>query len=278
MIGPVDAFAMLMYSARQLSCPAVPMTIDNPKNRKQQLRNDFIAFLTTKNLKWHGSEVNSSGEAFVRAMVDTLWTIDGHHGVFESRNCSIPSCFSSFVDYNVPELSRHRKRTIENLSSSVLQTCSNALFACLQGVYWEQPQWKAFKPDVVQLATSLAKYRDYLSNQLITSKRIHLAETPVRQLSENLGFLTIPLNHSRVSPHLSTLVSKLDERDLFEYVLIEDICPKDPRKKYEYVSLLKSMGLPVNTVMLTYSHGNNIGNLHFVWKVPVYGDSFSQSQ
>lgn len=61
---------MLMHSAHQLSCPAVPTTTDDPKNRKQELRNDVIAFLTSKNLKWHGSEVNSSGEAFVGHSVD----------------------------------------------------------------------------------------------------------------------------------------------------------------------------------------------------------------
>lgn len=73
LIGHINAFAVLMHSAHQLSCPAVPTTTDDPKNRKQELRNDVIAFLTSKNLKWHGSEVNSSGEAFVGHSVDYWW-------------------------------------------------------------------------------------------------------------------------------------------------------------------------------------------------------------
>ena len=31
-------------------------------------------------------------------------------------------------------------------------------------------------------------------------------------------------------------------------------------------------------MMLTYSHGNNIGNLHFLWKVSDTDDAMSNSQ
>ena len=60
---------------------------------------------------------------------------------------------------------------------------------------------------------------------------------------------------------------------------MEDVCPSDPRRKYEYLQMLKSSGLALNAAMLTYMHGNNMGNTHFAWKVPEQGpDSFSQSQ
>jgi len=73
-----DASAILMRSSRLLAQPTLPSTIAEPKNKKQQLRNDVISFLSNKYLKWHGSEIPSSGEAFVKAMVDTFWVINGH--------------------------------------------------------------------------------------------------------------------------------------------------------------------------------------------------------
>jgi hypothetical protein len=38
------------------------------------------------------------------------------------------------------------------------------------------------------------------------------------------------------------------------------MCPTDPHLKYDYLQALKSSGLAVKAAMLTYRHGNNIGN------------------
>ena len=57
------------------------------------------------------------------------------------------------------------------------------------------------------------------------------------------------------------------------------MCPLDPRHKYEYLQRLKPSGLAVHAAMLTYTHGNSIGNSHFVWKIPEQSpDAFSESQ
>lgn len=67
---------------------------------------------------------------------------------------------------------------------------------------------------------------------------------------------------------------------MFDFVSVESVCPQDARKKYEYMSLLKR-GLSVRTAKLTYSHGNSVGNLNFIWKIPSAksdSDIFSQSQ
>ena len=121
-----DAFAILMRSSRLLAQPTLPSTIAEPKNKKQQLRNDVISFLSNKGLKWHGSEIPSSGEAFVKAMVDTLWLIDGQHDFFRSLNFFIPSCFDSFNGYNQPHLSKHRKRERQNMSSTSLRVSADS--------------------------------------------------------------------------------------------------------------------------------------------------------
>ena len=65
---------------------------------------------------------------------------------------------------------------------------------------------------------------------------------------------------------------------MFEYLLIEDICPTEPRKKYEYIQKLRETGLSVKAALLTYSHGN-VGSLHFVQKVLEFvDDDISESQ
>lgn len=89
----------------------------------------------------------------MKAMVDTLWQIDGQHDVFKSRNFPILSCFYSFNGYNQSHLSKHSKRERQNMSSTSLCISADSLFRSLQGVYWERRGWKEFKPNVERLAT-----------------------------------------------------------------------------------------------------------------------------
>ena len=254
-----------MRNSRLQSRP-LPEPVAEPRNHKQKLRNNFT-FLSDKDLKWRADEISSSGESFMKVIVDTFWLIDGQHDVFKSRDYPIPSSFHSFTGYNQPQLSKHRKRERENMSCTSLRLCADTLFGCLQGVYWERSGWKEFTSDIVLLlATSLSKYADYLVKQSDAVKRVHSSLHPVRQISENLSFGYLPLSQA-VSPCFHPLEQKLAERSLFEYLLIEDVCPAEPRKKYEYIQILKEVGLSVKAAFLTYSHGNNIGSLHFVWKV-----------
>ena len=67
-------------------------------------------------------------------------------------------------------------------------------------------------------------------------------------------------------------------RELYEYVVLETVCPQDPRKKYGFIQNLKCYGLTTRCALLTYAHGNYIGNTYFVWKVCDAENVFSLSQ
>ena len=57
-------------------------------------------------------------------------------------------------------------------------------------------------------------------------------------------------------------------RPNFEYMSITDLLPPDPLKKHRCVEILTATGLRLPCVLLIYSPGSDIGNLHFLWKVP----------
>ncbi len=134
------------------------------------------------------NEVDTAGEAFVHALTNTLWFIDGQHDVFSARSLSIPSRFLPFSGYSRPDLSKHRKRSRENMSSGTLRSCGDSLFGCLQGVYWGRTGLKDFKTDVKKLASSMTKYAEYLESQCESMRHIHLSLKPIRQISENVSF------------------------------------------------------------------------------------------
>lgn len=255
-----------MDAQRQLSQKTLPDTITNPKTNKQKLMNNVILFLAEKDCKWRNSEVSSAGQSLVNALTDTLWMIDGHHQVLGSQGHKIPTTFGQFVGYNKPELSKHRKRQVGNLSSSVLRSLSSHLFHCLQGGYWHRSAWVQMKDDVEGLAQCIAKYADYLERSNKRVKFNHQLPSPIRELSENITFQFLPVASSSI-PILSELQKRLEDAPHFQYVSVEDVCPTNIRKKHNFISALKTNGFPFNAAMLSYTHGNNVGNLHFVWRV-----------
>ena len=196
----------MMQASRRQSASGLPEIVSQPRN-KQKLRNDCIAFLTELELFLLGGEISESGEALIKALVDAFWRIDGQHDAFRERNLTIPTCFQGFSGYNVPERAKHRKRERSNLSSQQLQVCADALFGCLQGVYWEQTGWSELRTDVEVLATTLSKYVEYLQNRCEAMKRAHMSPLPVRQISV---FSYLPTSTAVDSCHLE-LDNRLSE-------------------------------------------------------------------
>ena len=229
-----NAFELLMSAQQQLSHKSMPDLISEPKTKKQTLMNDVITFLREMDCQWPSNEVSAVGMSLVNALMDTLWTVDGHHHVFASQGHQIPPIFTKFVGYNQPELSKHRKRQASNMSATVLQSLSSHLFHCLQGSYWYRFGWLVMRTDVEQLAQSLAEYTDYLETSKKKMKLHHTLTSPIRVLADNIQFQFLPVRGSVPCTLLEGLDAQLGEVPDYQYVLVEDVCPADYRAKYIY--------------------------------------------
>jgi hypothetical protein len=126
---------MLVNSARSLQALSLPTRISQVTNQKQKLHNDVIEFLERRQLKCKQSDVAGVGNSFLKVMVDTLWFLDGHQHVLCKRGHKIPESLKHFTGYNTPELSKHRKRNLQNLSEITLREFSNRLFTRLQDTF-----------------------------------------------------------------------------------------------------------------------------------------------
>lgn len=157
------------------------------------------------------------------------------------------------------------------MSASVLRAHSSSLFGCLQSVYWSSSNFQGFKPHVERLAGSLAEYRDRLSSQNKKVKEMHSSLVPVRQLSESLS-VSIIKKSGLSYPCYDKLLQILGNLEPYQHTCLSDITPDQSHERYMFISNLKS-GLNIPVVMLTYSPGNNCGNLTFLWK---YGDTDSK--
>ena len=213
------------------------------------------------------------GEGFLQTLSNifgtliVIMTVSNDYGFL----CHV---FLQFSGYNRPELSKHRKREFTNLEKSTLRSLSSHLFSCLQDQYWERQNWRALKDDMVTLAQSISGYAEYLDCSNKRSKEVHASPVPVHEIADNMFVTVLPVTFCR-PPLLANLISKLEDISDFEYVSVDDFCHLDARKRFEYIHAVKA-GLPFKTIFFTYKHGNNIGNLNFIWKVTE--DSLSSSQ
>ena len=238
------------------------------RSKKDKLYNDFIGLLKEENVIFPASEGNSSGRNFIKTAVDCLWYVDGHHDTLQKQSCPIPQLFQCFVGYNTPELSKHRKRQGTNMSSAMLSTLASSLFQNLQGSFWSHVSLQRLYQQTRSLAQSLAGYADYLSSQNKIMKDLHARSNPVRQLSDSMSVKYIEPCRGVPIGRLEPLFGCLQEREDGEYLVLNEFTPDQPRQTYEFIQCLERNGLPVPIMLLTYSSGNNAGNLHFVWKLP----------
>lgn len=99
---------------------------------------------------------------------------------------------------------------------------------------------------------------------------MHNSPVPVRQLSESLS-VSIIKKSGRSYPCYDKLVQILSNLEPYEHICLSDITPDQSHERYTFIYNFKS-GLNIPVVMLTYSPGNNCGNLTFLWR---YGDADS---
>ena len=118
-----DAMAILMKGTQERSNLPNKWRVDVP-NQKLKLKNDIIDWLQTNKLGWEPSYSQQLGAAFVNALANTLWMIDGNHRTLADRGCQVPTMFEHFQGYNKPELRKKRKIDHTNLNGSEIQAHS----------------------------------------------------------------------------------------------------------------------------------------------------------
>ena len=134
-------------------------------------------------LAFPSSLVSSSGEVFIKTLVDVLWYIDGHDSVFADRSCGIPEIHLYFIALQDIMCLRCPSIVSAPYKACHQQLSMKSAFSCLQGTYWTKTGWNVFKSDIQSWTTSLSKYAKYLTDQNGRMKRVHLSPMPIRTIS-----------------------------------------------------------------------------------------------
>ena len=261
--GRPDALAILMCLSReQFARKTLPSRV-TVRNKKDELYNAIITF-EKEELKWNASEVEegTAGNTIL-VLRDALWYIDGHYCKLAEHSCTVPVVFKQFSDYNVPQMSKHRKRVNTSLSAQVLQSHSQRVFASLQAGFWDRTCWKTLKTEVEVLARMLQKYANIVSEKRLKMMELHSSPEQVRTIANSMTVQHLATRHT-LEQCLKGLSSAVEEAGPDVPVPLEKFLPSERHRRYEYMEHVKA-GMNMPTVLVTYSPGRNIGNLHWIW-------------
>lgn len=252
-----DAFTIMM--ATQRSNKHLPAQLEE-QTKKITLRNDILKWLGNNELGWSLDDCNYQGEAFVTSLGDTLWELDGHYNSLKDRGYPIPTLFEHFQGYNKPEISKHRKRTLQNLDCNKLQALSQRLFQLCGSSYLKRQDWKAVHEGVLRLADNLRKYCSYLEKKSAESKEAHANKIPRTDVDEWKIY-----SNSIIKPTMKARYNTLHEALLhakpYDPIFVNEYAPSDRRRRNEYVDQFVS---PCKVVR--YSYTGSRFHLHFMWK------------
>ena len=112
-------------SAQLRHPPKVP-----ERNEHDQLFNDFISMVESKDLEWKSDEIHcGSATKDVQALRDTLWYVDGSHHTLAERSCAVPEIFLKFSGYGRPKMSKQEK-ALDSLARDTYCHNPTAILEC----------------------------------------------------------------------------------------------------------------------------------------------------
>ena len=249
----------------------VPNKVAERTNR-DKLKNAFVTLLDEQGLGWSPDSVETTGKKFVDVMADVLWYLDGHEKTLMDRGIAVPSLYAGLSGYNRPESHGHKRIPME---TTKVRTLSQNLFRISEEPWLSRKMWSSINGTVKDLAANLSSYCDYLDEQRKKSNDRHLSPVLVRASPEAEKFtIFCPHQPVKLADRYKALNNILKEESCFSPVFLNDLCPQEVRKRRYYFDCLRE-GIGVHAVMFAHAYGNNLGTLHFIWRVP---DGISQSE
>ena len=240
----------------------------NPVTRHDLLYNDLIKLLEIESLGWYGESYKSIGSSFIKALTDLLWYIDPHHEKLNLRNCNIPETFLSLPQYKINSsynlfyyTGKHKK---EQLKREKLEDYLKVVEHFIVQPWASQEYWKSFISNIFELCHNVRKYISYL--ELVNNDMVlnHSKNEPIRNLMDNVT-LEIRNKQRNFNQKFKDISNLLCDSDFYELHLLDNYLPNDKRTRYDFINELK---VDYTFTLYRYYHGNYLGTLNFIWKIP----------
>lgn len=267
-----NAFQVMMAAARVADNESnIPKVTEQPKNMKEQLMNEVLIFLSEMDCVFPAN-CGTGANSFVTKLCEMLYFLDGQYSKLEreiGKTKNVSDIFKKrFSGFNVPEKTKHRKRTLSNLSDKKLEHHAVSVREAIQSqVYLDSMAWAKVKLMILDVVDVVEQYCVNLRASRIKSKVSR--ETHRSEVETRTKTTILPVNKGRLHHALIEVERQVEQAEPYAPVSIREYLPVCGRRRvFEMVEELKHRGMKIAVNCFHYVHhvGGNQTSLHFVWK------------
>ena len=206
---------------------------------------------------WSPDLVETVGKRCVKTIVGTLWYLDPHHECFSARSLAIPASFHKFKGYN--DWKRKREKCPQ-LTQHDLDKHVQAISSLLSQPWDHMNRFKK-----LSYISRCNEAISFISEDAI--KEAHSSTSVLRSVEENI-LLENQMPTLVCQSEYRLLQEKLLSLPAYHLVFVNDYSPPDWFERRHWLNRLQ-VELPIK--MYKFFHGNSLGTLTFVWKLPSDG-------
>ncbi len=263
-----NATDVSMSSAQTLH---LPKEIDSSANNRGDvlLYNDIICFMSNRSLGFHAGTEQTSGKQIIVALQKLLFYIEPHLRTLNGRKANfVPTYFQPLLQtvHNNPTSHGHSVKPLER-----------SKFENPFSIYLSLPaistrNWCPFKSALEELSFNVTGYVHYLESNSERVAEVHRSPTPIRLPTDGCSSCVrmIRANKARkpelVARYKDLELALSEKGEYLDPVFVNDYAPTNSQCRYLY---FKELLLPFNCELYSYAHGNNLGSLRFIWRVPL---------
>ncbi|PKC61559.1 hypothetical protein RhiirA1_444377 [Rhizophagus irregularis] len=240
----------------------------NSQFRNDLLYNDFLKILQERKLGWLNDNHLTIGHSFIRRVTDLVWYLDPHLGKLEKRGLKLPKIiaklpvYASESHYNLyHDTTKHKKIEI---SREKLESFVKALILSIQQPWTRLLHWEEVIKDIDDLIKIAQEYANYLQGVNNRMRTIHTSLVPVRNGRDDITVEDIEAVDLYPSQY-EFLAQLLRESNDYDLLNIDHLLPPKPQNIYLF---FQNICADVSFTLYRYYHGNYLGTLNFVWKIP----------
>ncbi|CAG8727329.1 9209_t:CDS:2 [Dentiscutata erythropus] len=149
-------------------------------NRNDQLYNDILELLRSKNLGWEYGTQNSLGVAFINKLVSLLYYLDDKHKTLKLRSLKIPSIFFQLPLYQQNSYYKNGTHHKTTLRRKELELHADKLEECVLQPWASKPSWNEIITATLELCSVARTYAKYLETVNLHVQRIQSSSAPAR--------------------------------------------------------------------------------------------------
>ena len=233
----------------------------NQKNRGKSFKIAFSISLQRRGVRQFAGTNIDIATSFVDKLADLLWYLNGQYPKIENElplQLKFPKDFGKrFSGFNQPELTKHRKRKLENLSEQRLSKLSIDVRDVIQALpCMDRMPWARIK---IELHQMLEVVEAFILKRKVQSKRVLLSQLKVPIIESRLERETkvkeLPVKKGgSISAMLMSLDNQMKQSDNYQPIQVRQFLKPglDRKRIYDIIDLLRTDGLSVKCVLYTH--------------------------